>query len=364
MHVLLVEPEYYTQYPPLGLLKLSAYHKAKGDTTELVKGRRYPKATPDLIYVTSLFTWAWRPVWEAIKYYKAWFHDVELWLGGLYASLLPDHASLSGADHIYKGIFSEAEDMMPDYTLRPDWDGSIIFASRGCVRNCGFCAVPVLEGKISSVKYSIKPLVWPGHEKREGCCDKKHHTRVIFFDNNILASPAWRNIFEELHELGLKVDFNQGLDASLISDEVAEKLANLKRDSWIRISYDLRDRGPYVEKAIERLNATGINGRRIMVYTLFNYTDDPQDFFERIKEILNWGAVAYPMRYIPIYALEKNGYVAPRWDPKRLDMVQRARRVIGYGGSFPPYEGLVNKFNKAKDFDEAFGLYPPKRRST
>ncbi|MEM2936554.1 MAG: hypothetical protein QW231_05200, partial [Candidatus Bathyarchaeia archaeon] len=102
MHVLLVEPEYYTQYPPLGLLKLSAYHKLRGDTTELIRlreGRRFPKASPNLIYITSLYTWAWKPVWDAVKYYKAWFHDVPIWLGGLYASLKREHAELSGAAH-------------------------------------------------------------------------------------------------------------------------------------------------------------------------------------------------------------------------------------------------------------------------
>ena len=46
---------------------------------------------------------------------------------------------------------------------------------------------------------------------------------------------------------------------------------------------------------------------------------------------------------------------------KRLEMVQRARRVIGYGGAFPPYEGLIKKFEKAHNFDEAFALWPAKR---
>lgn len=39
-------------------------------------------------------------------------------------------------------------------------------------------------------------------------------------------------------------------------------------------------------------------------------------------------------------------------------MVMRARRVIGFGGAFPPYEGLVKKFIRAEDFDQAFSLRP------
>ncbi|MEM3827977.1 MAG: hypothetical protein QXP36_02000 [Conexivisphaerales archaeon] len=358
-HILLVEPNYYTRYPPIGLLKLSAYHKIVGDTTELIRGLQRPAKKPDVIYVTSLFTWAWKPVWESVKYYKELFPGVEVWLGGLYASLLPDHAAMSGADRIFKGIFKEAEDLLPDYSLVPEWDGSIVFSSRGCIRSCPFCAVPKLEGALNSVKYSIRKLIYPGH------------TRVIFWDNNILASPGWRSIFDELEELGLRVDFNQGLDAKLITYDVAERLRRLKLDSGrgikIRLAYDLLSNRKFVKRAIDRLSAVGMRRREIMVYVLFNYEkDNPEDFFERVRDILSWGAVCYPMRYEPIelpYALQKNSYISPNWDVKRIDMVQRARRVIGYGGAFPPYEGLIKKFEKARCFDEAFSLRPPVKKT-
>jgi len=353
MHVLLVEPEYYTQYPPLGLLKLSTYHKAQGDTTKLVSGCKPVSKKPKRIYVTSLFTWAWRPVWGAVKYYKKLFPRAELWLGGLYASLLPDHAARSGADHIYKGLFKKAEDLMPDYELVPEWDGSIVFSSRGCNRKCPFCAVPILEGKINSVKRSIKHLVYP------------NHTRIIFWDNNILQSPGWRDIFDELEELGKKIDFNQGLDARLITQDVAQRLARLKLDSGrctkVRLGYDLHGNGPFVKKAIERLNAAGMRGRAIMVYTIYNFADSPEDFLERVREVLSWGAVCYPMRYEPLNggsALEKNIYISPNWTPEEVEMVQRARRVLGYGGAFPPYEVLRKKLERASDFHEAFSLRP------
>lgn len=54
MHVLLVEPAYYTRFPPLGLLKLSTYYRAQGHTVELVRGLHQPETTPDLVCVTSL----------------------------------------------------------------------------------------------------------------------------------------------------------------------------------------------------------------------------------------------------------------------------------------------------------------------
>jgi len=196
-HVLLVEPEYYTKYPPLGLLKLSSYQKSLRNTTELVRGSTLNVSTePNVIYITSLFTWAWKPVWKAVKFYLKYFPDAELWLGGLYASLMPEHAALSGVDqnHIFKGIFNKAENLLPDYSLVPEWNksvgGSIIFSSRGCIRSCPYCAVPLIEGSMNSIQHSIKHLIWPGHKK------------VILFDNNFLASPTWKSILDEIEELG------------------------------------------------------------------------------------------------------------------------------------------------------------------
>jgi len=355
MHVVLAEPDFYTRYPPLGLLKISSFHKYKGDTVELIRGEHSPKKKPDKIYVTSLFTYAWRPVHKAIRYYKKLFPEVPLWLGGIYASLLPDHATSSGADYVHKGLFDDAEGFAPDYDLVPEWDGSIMFASRGCIRRCGFCSVPKLEGRPSALKYSVQHLIHPGHVKSENCCNKKHHTRVILWDNNILGNPNWRALFEELTTLKMNVDFNQGLDARLVTDEVAQAIAKMKMDV-IRVAYDYHGIGPFVERAIGLLREAGVSPRKIVSYTLFNYQDDPIDFFERVRDLLNWGAVCYPMRFEPLTSLEKNRFVSPRWGREELEMVHKARRVIGYAGAFPPYEGLVKKFNQAKDFQEAFQL--------
>lgn len=345
-HILLVEPKYYTRYPPIGLLKLATYHKNKGDTVEFIRGCDYPKKLPDKIYVTSLFTWAWKPVKEAVKYYKAWFPTTEMWLGGLYASLMPQHARQWGAEHVHQGLFKEAEDLLPDYSLVPKWNdtrkGSIIFSTRGCNRNCGFCAVPFLEGKICSAKKSIKHLIWKGH------------TKIIFFDNNILENPYWRELFDELHDLGMPVDFNQGIDARLITPEVAQKIKRIKLDSLLRIAYDTSNEKIFVEKAIKSLSDAGISPRRILVYALFNYNESPDQFYQRMKDILNWGSVCYPMRYEPINALNKNLYVHPKWKREQIEAIQRARRVIGYHGAFAPYDALKAKFNAEDTFDRGF----------
>ncbi|MEM3602618.1 MAG: hypothetical protein QXN87_08115 [Candidatus Bathyarchaeia archaeon] len=314
---------------------------------KLVRGCVNLSLTPDLVYVTSLYTWAWKPVWQAVRFYKSVFPKADVWLGGVYASLMPEHAAQSGVDHVHVGVFDEAENLMPAYDLVPEWDGSIVFSSRGCNNRCPYCAVWRIEGKLNSCKQSIRHLIYP------------KHSRIILWDNNILQSPYWEDIFDELiwfcKAKGMRVDFNQGLDARLITEDVAEKLAQM-RLMCVRLSYDRDEMEPHVESAIEMLSKIGIRRRSIFVYVLYNFDDDPESFFRRVSNVLNCGAVVYPMRFEPLNALERWKYVGPRWTKEKLEVVEDFRRVYGYGGTFPPYEWLVERFRKAACFDEAFKL--------
>jgi len=184
-----------------------------------------------------------------------------------------------------------------------------------------------------------------------------NHKGVILWDNNFLGSPNWRNILAELKDLHVKVDFNQGLDSRLINEDVVSELANLKIKP-IRMAYDNFGEKYALQRAIPALERAGFNRRQMIVYTLYNFTDTPEEFLERVKALLSWGVVSYPMRYEPLNSLVKNKYVSPHWTLRQLEMVARARRVIGAGGAFPPYTALVNKFTAASSFEEAFSLRP------
>jgi len=353
LKVLLVEPKkskkYHTTYPPLGLLKLASYHRQKGDTVRLVKGFVEDGFTPDLIYITSLFTYAWEPVHEVVRFYTEKFPRARTIVGGIYATLCPDHLKDAFGDRIeiHKGLVEEVENILPDYSLVPDWKASIVFSTRGCIRKCPFCSVPELEPKFTAKK-SIKHLIYPGHRK------------IILWDNNILASPYWRDIFDELEELKLTVDFNQGLDARLLTEEVALRIKRLKIP-FVRLAFDSKGIREALRKAIELLKGVGVRGDDIVVYCLYNHLDTPEDFLERIKDLLSWGVVAYPMRFEPLTPSPKNSYISPHWTKEYLEMIARARRVIGYGGAFPSYEGLKKKILNAKTFEEAFELRPKKQ---
>ncbi len=362
MNVLLVEPDYYSRYPPLGLLKLASYHRSRGNRIRLIRGiNKNLDFSPDKILITSLFTYAWQPVHKAVEFYHEQFPEANMEVGGIYASMMPNRIrSFYPFIKVHIGLYNAAEQYLPAYDILKDitkwksWDASILFTSRGCIRKCPFCIVPKLEGYIRSNITDIQSFIYPEHK------------RIILWDNNFLASPTWKNALSELNETGLKVDFNQGLDARLINEESVQLLSELKVPIF-RMAYDLKDERNNIINAVDLFSDHGVRRRNIFIYTLYNFesegpsiNDTPEDFHQKIKEILGLGCVAYPMRFEPNDSLKKNQFISRLWTAEQLEAVADARRVIGYGGAFPPYEGLIKKLSNAKGFNDAFSLYPPK----
>lgn len=268
---------------------------------------------------------------------------------------MPNHAKEEiRPDYLWHGVIPEAEDVCPDYSLVPEWNGSIVFSSRGCIRRCSFCVVRRIEPQYEA-KSSIAHLIHP------------QHSRIIFWNNNFLASPYKFDILDFLEKYRntsgkrVTVDFNQELDARLITPPAAEKLSKLKMD-LIRLAYDRKEDGKYLQKVVKNLAEAGIRKKKILVYMLYNFQDTPADFLERLQNAMKWGIAVYPMRYQPSDALEKDRYVAPAWDPELLEMIAKARRVLGVNGAFPPYDGLVKKFLEARTLEEAMYLKEPKKK--
>jgi hypothetical protein len=346
-------------------MKLSSYYKSRACNIKLVRGQeRNLDFDADFIEITSLFTYAWKPVHDAIEFYSSLIPDAKITVGGIYASIIPERIrSFFPQVNIQIGIHEGAEKYIPDYDILNDvekwkgWNTSILFTSRGCIRKCPFCVVPKIEGEIKSTIEDIRHFIFPDHKK------------VIVWDNNFLASPNWKMMLNQFIELGLRVDFNQGLDARLIDEEKAALIADLKPEN-IRMAYDYPGERNAAHKAVELFEDQGIRRRRIFFYVLYNfyqsgypYADTPEIFLDIIKDIAEMGSVSYPMRFEPLDSLSKGQFISPNWNTKRLGMIANARRVIGYGGAFPPYQGLINKFQNASSFDEAFELRPDSNRT-
>lgn len=139
MKVLLVEPV-KGDYPPLGLMKVSTYHKNNGDEVRFQQGFNYwMNYNPDLVYITSLFTWQFREVVSCIKQYNRKFVNAEIRVGGILASLIPGKIEEATGIKPHVGVLDEVDNLPPDYSLFPDDDRSILFTSRGCPIGCPWC---------------------------------------------------------------------------------------------------------------------------------------------------------------------------------------------------------------------------------
>lgn len=118
---------------------------------------------------------------------------------------------------------NEIETIYPDYSLYPEYTGygqplkkqtAYGFLTRGCPRACDFCHVVPKEGRCSR-KVADLSQFWNGQGN------------ICLSDPNILACKESPDLLNQLVESNAKIDFNQGLDARLISEEKAEYLARM-----------------------------------------------------------------------------------------------------------------------------------------
>ena len=112
---------------------------------------------------------------------------------------MPEHAGLADVTEVHNGLVLEEEAYRPDYSLVPQWDSSIMFGTRGCIRKCEFCPVPRLEGKTWGPASSNADLIHP---------ELKHGS--YFGTTTSLEVPNCRSLVSELRERKVEVDFNEG----------------------------------------------------------------------------------------------------------------------------------------------------------
>ena len=190
-------------FPNIALMKLSAWHKRRGDTVEFADPavRRYDK-----VYMSKVFTFSR----DCTAHY-----DCEVVRAGTgyrdYATMLPE----------------EIEHICPDYSLYGVKE-AYGFLTRGCVNRCPWCVVPHKEGEVRA------------HADIEEFLDGRK--RAVLLDNNVLASEWGLMQIEKIVRMGIRVDFNQGLDARRIArtPEIAALLARVKWIRFLRMAYDSR----------------------------------------------------------------------------------------------------------------------------
>lgn len=233
-------------FPNLALMKISAWHKQKGDRVEFVKDTGWY----DTVYKSKVFTFT---------------PDIKI------SCVINGETIIGGTGYNIKSkLPEEIDQMMPDYSLY-DCEHAYGFITRGCPNKCEWCIVPEKEGTIkpySSIHHFIG--------------DKK---AAIIMDNNILASDYGIRQIEEIIKLGIKVDFNQGLDSRLIDDTMAKLLSKVKWLHPVRLACDNAASFNALHKAVEALRWRNVRPSRYFVYTLVKDVPEAMERVKRIKGI-------------------------------------------------------------------------------
>lgn len=309
MRILLVEPAFplasksknHSHFLPSGLLKIGTYHKAKGDNVRLVRGLRRCKFKPDRILITSLFTYWSKYVHEAAKFYHDSYPQTKIEIGGIYASLMPEHCkNQSPFAKVCCGLYrgGEAEEVEPDYSLLPeDLDYQIIHTSRGCTRRCTFCGTWRIEPEFTCVDSVINII-----KKR----------KLVFYDNNLLANPHIDEILQELAEYRtdkghpLRCESQSGFDLYLLTTERA-KLLNKAHFVNPRIAWDGRYKSwPRVKQAIELLKKAGYKRKEIYIFMIYNHSLSYREMKQKLEACRRWRVRVIDCRYRPLDSTEDN----------------------------------------------------------
>ena len=406
--VLLLEPAYPNKYPPLGLMKLAAYHKKRGDRVVFVKGGKTFRPLDeswDRVYVTTLFSFEWKRTAAAIDFaiQAARRQPERVFVGGIAASLMHEEFAREprwAGVRFIKGLLdgppatalrlsaenyefgaddlngTPIEELIPDYGILDDInytypvnDAYFGYASRGCVRKCAFCGVPKLEG----AQREMPPLSNLVHGVSDAHGPKKD---LVLMDNNITASTRYREIIAEIRDLGFereatltrkgkrpvkrRVDFNQGVDARILvkSPMYLREMAGICINP-LRIAFDHIGLRKVYQTAVHMAAANDITS--LSNYMLYNFMDTPADLYARMRinialnEELKIRIWSFPMRYQPV-TLKDRSHVGSNWNRYYLRsfqiMLQATHGVVSGNPKF-----FMRAYGQnGKDFERLLSL--------
>lgn len=250
-------------YPNLPLMKLSAWHKSNGDLVQWYDAWDGLVEPYDKVYMSKVFSFS--PDYDRPIYSK------EIEQGGSgYCIRVEDGREIYDTSK-EKNLPYEIEHIYPDYSLYPDLtrDTAYGFLTRGCPRGCHFCHVATKEGQRS---YKVADLseFWRGQKK------------IVLNDPNILGSSEHLDLLQQLVDSRALVEFNQGLDVRLITDENIELIKRIPM-KYIHLAYDrIQDKNIVEPKLKAFKEATGYDHHKVMVYILVNFDTSLEADLERI----------------------------------------------------------------------------------
>lgn len=288
-------------FPNLALMKIATYHKAQGDEVEWANPMfgKYDK-----VYKSKVFTFSED---------DGDIYDCEVIKGG------------TGYD-IHTKLPAEIDAMQPDYNIyNIDQKVAYGFLTRGCPNKCKWCVVPIKEGNVQ-----------PYRDVDEIAVDGR--TNLILMDNNILASDYGLRQIEKIIERGYRVDFNQALDARLVTPQIAELLSKVKWIDVIRLGCDTPKQVKECERAMRLIDEARGRPKQYLLYTMLD--GDINECYDRLshwRDNKRVRLVAQPFR-----DFNNPRQVIPQW---QMDMARWAMRREIYARcdfkDFSPRKGFV-----------------------
>lgn len=267
-------------YPNLPLMKISAWHKAQGDSVEwyepLVHG--FPQPPIDKVYMSKVFSFT--------PDYPYYVNALETVRGGSGYAI----QNIDGKE-IYdkskdQNLPDEIEHIYPDYSLYPEQtkDTAYGFLTRGCPRGCDFCHVEAKEGRCS-IKVADLSEFWRGQKN------------IVLCDPNLIACKDWKDLLQQLIDSKAKVNINQGIDIRLMTDEKAEMLKQIRVER-VHFAWDRYEDKDYIVpkfKAFKEI--TQWNYAKLEVFVLTNFNTTTEQDLERIYTLRDMGYDPYVMVY-------------------------------------------------------------------
>lgn len=269
-------------FPNLPLMKLSAYHKQKGDNVEWYQPLFHSMCEPfDKVYMSKVFSFT-----PDFEYYV---NAKEVIKGGSgYCIILVNGKEVFDKSKDIE-LPQEIETIYPDYSIYyetiPEVKNTAYgFLTRGCPRGCDFCHVKSKEGRFS-VKVADLNTFWNGQRN------------IVLLDPNITACKDWKELFQQLIDSKAWIDFSQGLDIRMMTEEKAEMLKQMKIKQ-VHFAWDRYEDKDFIVQKFEMFKRiTNWDRRKMTVYCLTNFNTTHEQDLERIYILKKLGYWAYVMIY-------------------------------------------------------------------
>lgn len=294
------------RFPNLCCMKISSYHKQKGDSVKLLLS--YENLSEfDKVYISKVFTKT------PIPDYVLTLSNVEYGGTGFFYDKAPP-------------LPYEIEHTIPDYHLYDDWvnekisngvkrneftyylDYSIGYLTRKCFRGCEFCV---------NRNYKGAEQASPLSEFMD-----KSRPKLCFLDDNFFAYPKWKDLIQPVIDSGKRFQFKQGLDERLLTEDKIIALSQWKYDGEVIFAFDnIRDKYLIMRK-LEQIRKIVPQWKRELKFYVFCGWDkngrydvafwekDIADLFERITILRAYGAKPYVMRFEKVYESDYSSFYA------------------------------------------------------